>query len=61
MPTFRVEVGYGHEPSAELGSGLTPERTEQAVGAFMRDMLGLEGSAVTRVVIEREPEQEKVT
>jgi hypothetical protein len=31
-------------------------KTDQAVGAFLRDMLGVEGSAVAKIVIEREPD-----
>lgn len=53
MSTFRIEVSYSGEPQ-ELGSGLNEDQAAQAASAFLRDMLGLPGSVVTRLVIERE-------
>lgn len=55
---YKLTVTYGDEnedfryPSEfpELDAG----QVETAVGAFMRDMLGLPGSRVRKVTIERE-------
>jgi hypothetical protein len=57
---YKLTVTYG-EPAGLLSSPcefphLTADQAEQSVGAFMRDMLGLPGSACCKVSIEQEPE-----
>lgn len=50
---FSVVVRYaaGHEQAHEH---LTAEQAEQAVGAFLRDLLALKGRGITKLVVEIE-------
>jgi hypothetical protein len=53
MSTYRIEVTYGDgEPQAH--PGLSADQVQDGTGAFLRDMLYLQGSAVTKLTIERE-------
>jgi hypothetical protein len=52
--TYKVTVNYDKTPYPSEFDHLTPDKVEQCVGAFMRDMLGLPDSAVSKIVIEKE-------
>jgi hypothetical protein len=53
MSTYKIEVTYGDgEPQAT--TGLSAEQAWGGIGAFMRDMVDLPGSVITRLTIERE-------
>jgi hypothetical protein len=54
MTTFKVTVNYSGSPFPGEFEHLAPGQAEQCLGAFTRDMLGLPGSAVSRITIERE-------
>lgn len=51
--TYKLTVTYaaGHD---QEHPGLTAERAEMGVGAFLRDLIGLEGEGITRLVVEIE-------
>lgn len=53
--TFTLTVTYGDAPPVSVSAfeQLSTEQAEQGLGAFLRDMLRLEGSAVTKITIER--------
>lgn len=54
-PTFTVSVTYGDAPFSNDNEGLSSGQAEQGMLAFLRDMLGLPDSAISKVVITREP------
>lgn len=50
---YKLTVTYaaGHDDSHEH---LTPEQVESGTGAFLRDLIHLEGKGITRLVVEIE-------
>lgn len=55
MATFKLSVTYGNSPYSNDNEGLTSGQAQQGTYAFLRDMFGLPDSAITKLVIEREP------
>jgi hypothetical protein len=53
MSTYRIEVSYG-DGEPQPTEGLSLEQARDGSGAFLRDMLGLPGSAITRFSVVRE-------
>jgi hypothetical protein len=52
---FKLSVIYGDQVvSVNEFEHLSAEKVEQGLAAFLRDMLTLEGSAVSKITIERE-------
>jgi hypothetical protein len=53
METYTVSVTYGDGEPQDT-EGLKPDQAAQGVAAFLRDMFGLPGSAVTAVAVRKE-------
>lgn len=53
MTTYKLTVTYaaGHDDERR---GLSAEQVEQATGAFLNDLLYLEGRGITKMVVEIE-------
>jgi hypothetical protein len=51
MTSFAINIVYNGATVTQTSSLLTPEQAEEAMGAFLRDMLR-PGSAITRIIIE---------
>jgi hypothetical protein len=57
--TFTIKVWYaatGEDDPPQEHRGLTSEQVETGMGAFVRDLTGLEGRGVRRVTLEVEGE-----
>jgi hypothetical protein len=54
MSSYKLTARYEGSPFPSEFEHLTSDQVEQCLGAFMRDMLGLPGSVVSKVIIERE-------
>lgn len=55
MPTYRIKVDYANGGKG-VRARLDPDIAEQGAGAFLRDLFGLEGRGVTKLLVEVENE-----
>lgn len=56
--TYKITVNYKGTSFPGEFEHLTPDQVDQCTGAFMRDMLGLPDSAVSKITIEKEDQHD---
>lgn len=52
--TYRLEVKYASGGEPQVHEGLDADQADTGAGAFLRDLLSLEGAGVARLTIEAE-------